>query len=184
MKKLVLETERLILRTLPASYASKTLDFYESNKEFLEPYEPERQAYFYTRQHQKQMLKWDLEGLTSLSMVRFWIFKKTDPEKPIGTVALSNIIRGVFKSCFVGYKLDQKNTGNGYMTEALLKVIEYAFFVLKLHRIEANIMPRNLASLNLVTKLGFHKEGLAKKYLKICGTWEDHIHMVLLNEEI
>ncbi len=184
MKKLVLETDRLILRTLPASYAAKTLEFYKNNKEFLEPFEPERQAYFYTKQHQKSMLKWDMDGFNSLAMVRFWIFTKEDPETPIGTVALSNIIRGVFRSCFVGYKLDQKSTGKGYMTEAMLKVIEYAFFDLKLHRIEANIMPRNIPSLNLVTKLGFENEGRARKYLKICGTWEDHIHMVLINEEL
>jgi ribosomal-protein-alanine N-acetyltransferase len=53
-----------------------------------------------------------------------------------------------------------------------------------LHRIEANIMPRNAASLRVVEKAGFHREGLAKKYLKINGVWEDHIHMVLLNDRM
>lgn len=183
MKKLVLETERLILKNLPPSYASKTLKFYEDNRDFLEPFEPERPSFFYTKHHQKQMLRWDQEGFNGLGMVRLWIFEKNGPDMPIGTIALSNIIRGVFQSCFVGYKLDQKHIQQGYMTEAMLKVIEYAFFEMNLHRIEANIMPHNEPSLKLVRKLGFHEEGTAVKYLKIRGTWEDHIHMVLINED-
>ena len=45
-------------------------------------------------------------------------------------------------------------------------------------------MPKNLASLQVVEKLGFRNEGLSQQYLKINGTWEDHIHMVRLNDEI
>lgn len=67
---------------------------------------------------------------------------------------------------------------------SLARVIRYAFDELRLHRIEANIMPRNSASLKMVEKLGFSSEGLARKYLKINGIWEDHIHMVLLNEAV
>lgn len=70
------------------------------------------------------------------------------------------------------------------MTEALKKGIETAFGPLGLHRIEANIMPKNKASLRVAEKLDFKNEGLSTKYLKINGVWEDHIHMVLLNEEI
>jgi len=182
MKKLVLETDRLILRNLPPSYADKVLSFYDKNRDFLEPFEPKRDPFFYTKQHQRQMLKWDQEGYNRLSMVRLWIFKKSDPETPIGTIALSSIVRGVFQSCFIGYKIDQDHTKQGYMSEALFTMIDYAFGDLKLHRIEANIMPHNLASMNLVKKFGFKEEGLAIRYLRIKGKWEDHIHMVLLNE--
>jgi [ribosomal protein S5]-alanine N-acetyltransferase len=58
------------------------------------------------------------------------------------------------------------------------------FQELGLHRIEANIMPKNKRSLRVVEKLGFYNEGLAYKYLKINGKWEDHIHMVLLNDKV
>jgi ribosomal-protein-alanine N-acetyltransferase len=68
------------------------------------------------------------------------------------------------------------------MTEAVKAVVDYGFNTLALHRIEANIMPRNIASLRVVGKLGFINEGLSKKYLKINGQWEDHIHMVIFNE--
>lgn len=67
------------------------------------------------------------------------------------------------------------------MREALQAVIDYAFKQMKLHRIEANIMPANTRSIQLVKSLGFEEEGLAKKYLKINGHWQDHIHYVLLN---
>lgn len=183
MKKITLETERLILKTIPASYADKILDFYLRNKTFLEPFEPARHDYFYTKNHQRQMLKWDIEGLNKLSSVRFWIFEKGNPDLPLGTIAISNIVRGIFQSCHLGYKMDKNYLRRGYMYEALQKVIDYSFKDLKLHRIEANIMPRNIPSIELVKKLGFEEEGLAKKYLKIHGTWEDHYHMVLLNED-
>lgn len=69
----------------------------------------------------------------------------------------------------------------GLMTEGIQAVIIYAFEELQLHRIEANIMPRNKASMKVVQKLGFYEEGLAYKYLKINGVWEDHFHMVIRN---
>ena len=91
---------------------------------------------------------------------------------------------GAFLSCYLGYKLDKDEINKGYMTEAVKKGVEVVFNELGLHRIEANIMPRNKASLRVVEKLGFYNEGLAYKYLKINGKWEDHIHMVLLNENL
>ena len=100
MKKIHFETPRLILRTLGPTFASKTLTFYENNKDFLEEYEPLRQSFFYTKQHQKQLLKWDLDGFHRSAMVRIWIFRKEDLTTPIGTIAISNITRGVFQSCF------------------------------------------------------------------------------------
>jgi ribosomal-protein-alanine N-acetyltransferase len=70
------------------------------------------------------------------------------------------------------------------MTLAIKQTVDFAFNTLSLHRIEANVMPHNIASLKVLEKNNFNKEGLAKKYLKINGKWEDHIHMVLLNELI
>ena len=87
-------------------------------------------------------------------------------------------------SCHLGYKLDNDEINKGYMTEAVEKSIDIIFNEFKLHRIEANIMPRNISSLKVAEKLGFYNEGLAYKYLKINGKWEDHIHMVLLNEKV
>ena len=81
------------------------------------------------------------------------------------------------------YKMDKDLLRQGYASEAVLAVVELAFRGLNLHRIEANILPRNAASLALARKCGFREEGLSPKYLRINGVWEDHIHMVRLNEE-
>ena len=85
---------------------------------------------------------------------------------------------------FLGYKLDQEYLNQGYMTMAVDMVTAYAFSVLGLHRLEANVMPRNKASLRVLEKNGFLNEGLSKYYLNINGVWEDHIHMVKLNESM
>jgi ribosomal-protein-alanine N-acetyltransferase len=69
------------------------------------------------------------------------------------------------------------------MTEAVAAVVELAFGPLQLHRVEANIIPRNMPSRRVVEKLGFVNEGLSPKYLKINGVWEDHMHYVVLNPD-
>lgn len=183
MQKVTIETSRLIIKTITPAYAQATLAFYMENKDFLEPFEPLREENFYTKQHQRLLLKYDSAGLAESSMIRFWLFEKNDFTQPIGTISLTNIMRGVFQSCFLGYKLSERYVRQGYMTEALFEVINYAFATMNLHRIEANIMPSNEASLALVRKFGFHEEGMALRYLKINGAWEDHLHMVLLNED-
>lgn len=69
------------------------------------------------------------------------------------------------------------------MTEAVKAVTDYAFGTLNLHRVKANVMPRNKASLRVLEKVGYRNEGLTIRYLKINGVWEDHIHTVRLNED-
>lgn len=87
----------------------------------------------------------------------------------VGVYNLSNIIRGCFQNAFLGYYGFFPNAKKGYMTEALALVINYAFFTLGLHRIEANIQPKNVASIALVKRQGFIEEGYAKHYLRVQG---------------
>jgi len=177
-----IETQRLILRTLSEVEGHLSLDYYSDNRDFLAPYEPMRDDSFYTLAHHTRMLAIEQTEMDQLRMIRLWIFLKEDPSgKPIGNFAFTNIVRGVFLSCFLGYKLNAANAGQGYMTEALEAGIQMIFDDYGLHRIEANILPSNQASLALTRKLGFYDEGLAKKYLRINGIWEDHIHMVKRN---
>jgi len=111
------------------------------------------------------------------------IFGKDDFElnKVIGVLSFSSIVKGPFLSCFVGYSIDNRFQNKGYMTQALKAGIDFMFKTVGLHRIEANIMPRNISSLRVVEKLGFQNEGLSPEYLQIDGKWEDHVHMVLIN---
>lgn len=179
----VYETDRLILKVLDGTYAEQVLDYYIRNKNFLKEWEPKRSDEFYTVETHENQLKKDLKEIEEKRAFRLWIFKKGDTSsRIIGTVAFNHIIWGSFLSCIAGYKLDNEEMNKGYITEALRKGIDIMFNEYKLHRIEANILPRNTRSLRVVEKLGFYNEGTAFKYLNINGKWEDHIHMVLRNE--
>ena len=176
------ETERLVLKTPDPAFAERVLDYYRRNRTFLEEWEPVRDEKFYTLRFQRGQLENDRRELRNGTSFRLWIFKKQDPARAIGTLGFGNIVRGAFLSCFLGYKLDRDEINNGYMTEALRAGSGVMFGEYGLHRIEANIMPKNGRSLRVAEKLGFCSEGLARRYLNINGRWEDHIHMVLLND--
>jgi [ribosomal protein S5]-alanine N-acetyltransferase len=180
----IYETERLKLIILDKSKADKVVDFFVRNKDFLEEWETVKNDDFYTIKYHERLLEAEYLEMGREMMLKFWIFKKEDDSKTIGSIAFNNMVKGAFLSCFLGYRLDKDEINKGYMTEALQKGIEVVFNQVKLHRIEANIMPKNSRSLRVVEKLGFYNEGIARNYLKINGNWEDHIHMVLLNEKL
>lgn len=177
----IIETQRLILKTLEEQRAALVLDYFLRNREFLEEWEPERGEEFYTEEFQREELLREQAEMEAGRMLRLWIFKAGE-DRIIGSVNFGGIVRGAFLSCFLGYRLDKDETEKGYITEAIRAGIGLMFGEYGLHRIEANIMPRNKRSLRVAEKLGFYNEGYAKKYLNINGVWEDHIHMVLLNE--
>ena len=163
--------------------ATEIANFYMRNKKFFRDYDPFRPESFYNLSTHKKIVKKELEETKLGRMLKFWIFKIEDKKRIIGMISFTNISNSSFLSTTVGYKLDEEELKQGYMTEALRAAIVIIFKELKLHRIEANIMPHNRPSMNLVKKLGFEYEGLAKKYLKINGKWEDHIHMTIINKD-
>ena len=178
-----LHTARLILRPAHPRLAKAAADYYARNQEFLRPFEPAFPEDFCTVAYQKALMRQDCRAAKENRGLRYWVFRKDAPHTAIGCVALNNIILGAFRSCYLAYKMDQTLLRQGYASEAVLAVVELAFRSLNLHRIEANILPRNAASLALARKCGFKEEGRSPKYLRINGVWEDHIHMVRLNEE-
>ena len=91
-----------------------------------------------------------------------------------GVINLNGIVRGLFQNAYLGYYAFAPHTNRGYMGEALAQVLRVAFVRHKLHRVEANIQPDNLASLALVKRAGFRLEGYSPRYLKIGGRWRDH----------
>lgn len=177
------ETEQLVLRTLSVDEAPLLQDYLERNRAFLEEWEPKREDGFYAIDNIRNIIKSETEVNVSKNGLSLYIFKKEE-NRIIGNIKLNNIVYGVFLSCFAGYKLDKKEQSKGYMTEALGEMVRIAFEEYKLHRIEANIMPRNKASIRVVEKAGFVNEGTSRKYLKINGKWEDHEHYVVLNEDM
>jgi len=178
------ETDRLILKDISEEEVYELLDYMKRNETFLEKWEPKRDEKFYSKENMRNLiLKENQSNLKKESLI-LYIFKKEDEKRIIGSVRLNNIIYGIFLSCFLGYRLDYKEINNGYMTEAVKKLIEVAFKEYNLHRIEGNIIPTNKPSIKVLEKLGFICEGLSPKYLKINGKWEDHMHYVILNEEL
>jgi ribosomal-protein-alanine N-acetyltransferase len=101
----------------------------------------------------------------------------------VGVINLNNIIRGAFQNAFLGYYAFVPFAGQGLMREGMELLLEYAFGGLKLHRVEANIQPDNLASISLVKRCGFAKEGFSKRYLQVDGGWRDHERWALLIED-
>jgi [ribosomal protein S5]-alanine N-acetyltransferase len=91
-----------------------------------------------------------------------------------GMFNISEIVRRAFQSAYIGYGAIAGLEGRGYMTEGMGLVLDHAFGELGLHRLEANIQPGNTASIALVRRCGFVREGFSEKYLKIDGEWRDH----------
>jgi [ribosomal protein S5]-alanine N-acetyltransferase len=180
---LELQTDRLTLKVLGPAFAPQVLDYFVRNQAFLKEWNPAVGDDFYTLPFQEQKLQAELEEIGAGRMLRLWLFKRDDLrfERAIGSIGFNNIVRGAFQSCHLGYQIDGQEMNKGLITEALQRAIRFMFDEWRLHRIEANIMPRNARSRRVVEKLGFVEEGLAKKYLKINGAWEDHIHYVMFN---
>lgn len=183
MNKIKLETERLYLRTLNTDDAGIFYDYLMRNYDFFKPWSPEYDTQYRESNTFKSRIEYLNKEEEEGRSVKFAVFKKEDTSKIIGTVVLSNIVRGPFLSCFLGYRIDGEENGKGYATESIGRIVQYAFADLKLHRVEANIIPRNKPSIRVIEKSGFTYEGISKKYLKINGIWEDHLHYVLLNEQ-
>jgi ribosomal-protein-alanine N-acetyltransferase len=101
----------------------------------------------------------------------------------VGVFNLSEIVRGLFQSAYLGYYAFSPHAGAGYMAEGLELTLGVAFRALKLHRIEANIQPANLRSLALAREAGFVREGFSRRYVRIAGRWRDHVRMALLAED-
>jgi [ribosomal protein S5]-alanine N-acetyltransferase len=100
----------------------------------------------------------------------------------VGTFNISGIVRGYFQSAYLGYEVFHPYQGQGYMSKGILLLLKEAFEELNLHRLEANIQPENFASISLVSRAGFIKEGFSKNYLRVGGLeWKDHERWAILN---
>lgn len=99
-----------------------------------------------------------------------------------GVITLSQIFHGAFQNAYLGYGLWDGFAGKGFMTDAIEMVLEFAFNDLDLHRVEANVQPHNAASIRLLERSGFVKEGFSEKYLNIGGLWRDHERWAIIRE--
>ncbi|MEZ5357849.1 MAG: GNAT family N-acetyltransferase [Candidatus Zixiibacteriota bacterium] len=176
-----LKDHELTVRTLRPEDAEHLVTFSQKNAEFLYP------SGLVLLPDDLTVDKWDeyiqtaAQELHKGTAVRFLIFHQDNGAVPIGKINYSQIFRGVFQACYLGYGIDKDYTGKGIMTRALQLTNEYMFNELNMHRIMANYMLSNLPSARVLVKLGFVKEGIAKDYLQINGKWEDHVLTSLTN---
>ena len=148
------------------------------NKEFHQPwvYIPEDARYF----------DFYLNHIKEGKIQGFFVFtneRKTSDQKFVGVINLNNIRLNPYGSASLGYYCDETMAGKGYVKEALVLVLKYAFENLHLNRVEANIQPGNIESLGLVKSLGFVKEGFSRKYLMINSRYQDHERWAYLAED-
>ncbi|MEK4254524.1 GNAT family protein [Ureibacillus sp. FSL K6-0165] len=177
-----IESDRLHLRTFVETDAKKLAELLQRNKYFWATYEPLHDAEYYTEEAQFRKI---LEGLHLQRTNReysFGIFTK-DEEQLIGHISLYAIKRLPYSSAFIGYSIDERFTGQGIATEAVNEVVQFAFNVVNLHRIEAYVSPKNIASVKVLEKANFKREGLLRELLYINGSWEDHYMYALLQSD-
>lgn len=178
-----LEGSRVFLKPLEGVDAEKSLQLEVRNRMFFEEYSIDREESYYTLEGQLERIKTNQENMSQDQSYSFGIFLNESKEL-IGNIGLYKVGRGPVQSCIVGYVLDKTHNGKGYMTETIRLIVDYAFTVLKLHRLEAGVKPDNLGSIRALEKSGFLQEGIARKNIKINGKWEDHQILAIINEEM
>lgn len=114
---------------------------------------------------------------------RGFLVRKNDDDALVGVVNLNNIVRGLFQSGYLGFYAFEPWARRGHMSAGLRLVIDQAFGVIGLHRLEANIQPANVSSIALVRSCGFRREGYSPRYLRIAGAWRDHERWAILANE-
>jgi len=174
--------QEIFIRQLELSDAEDLLKLEVENRDFFQLYSPLKDEKFYTIDGQVERIEKNVLLTKQDSVYSFGIFL-TDSKQLIGNVTLSEVARGNYQSCWIGYYLDRKHNGKGYMTKAVKLVVDYGFNELKLHRIEAGVMPHNIRSIKVLEKAGFHKEGIAIENVKINGRWENHQTLAIVNNE-
>ncbi|WP_310551575.1 GNAT family N-acetyltransferase [Paenibacillus glufosinatiresistens] len=170
------------IREITPDEAPMLLELQLENRDWFERFSPVRTPGFYTLEHQLQHIRKQEEARKQDQAYEFGIFANTDG-RLIGTISLFQIRRGPLQSALIGYDLSRAYNGKGYTTEAVRLLVNYGFRQLGLHRIEAGVMPHNVASIRVLMKSGFHQEGLARQNVRINGRWEDHLVLAIINPD-
>ena len=155
----------------------------ELSRDFLTPWEPTWPADDLTRGAFRRRVRRYAEDLRTDQAYAFFIFRKLD-DVLVGGLTLANVRRGVAQAASLGYWMGAPYAQRGHMTAAVRALIPFAFGPLRLHRLEAACIPSNTASVRLLEKTGFMREGVAREYLCIDGVWQDHLLYGLLNSDM
>jgi [ribosomal protein S5]-alanine N-acetyltransferase len=174
-----IELDRFVVRLGRVDDAQAAVDYYERNRAHLASTSPLRAEVFYTEEYWRAALASARAGFDADRQMHCFIL---DEARVVGIVNLSNFVRGAFHACYLGYSIDAELEGRGLMTPAVGRVVDFAFSSLGMHRVMANYLPDNARSAKLLERLGFEREGVAKKYLLINGEWRDHVLTARTND--
>lgn len=172
-------TKRLIIRMADVTFAEKAAEFFLSNREQFERFEEKRPEEFFFPEFQEMWLDIQRQKAEEGEWYSFYLFEREEPDRLIGTLSISQIKYDNGGSAVISYRIDKLKQGQGLGSEAADAGTKIGFRELHLQKMMADVMPENLASLRVLEKCGYRKEGYFKDYLKINGKREDHIHMVI-----
>jgi ribosomal-protein-alanine N-acetyltransferase len=162
-----------VTRPLVLEDAAVLASLVQENREFLAPWQPVRPDRYFTREGQADAVQQAVERRASGTAESLAIVDATN--EVVGTISLQSIIRGAFQSCTVGYWLAESAQGQGLATQALREAVDLAFGDLRLHRVQAETMARNVRSQRVLDRAGFVRYGHAETYMHIAGEWQDNL---------
>jgi ribosomal-protein-alanine N-acetyltransferase len=174
--------DRVMLRTPALPDFPQWARLRDESRAFLAPWEPIWPADDLTKLAYRRRLRRYLREIRNGTGYPFFVFSP-DGDTLLGGLTLAQIQRGVTQSAVLGYWMGARYAGKGLMTAAVRAVIGFAFDTIHLNRLEAACLPRNAASIRLLEKVGFTREGYARKYLCIDGRWQDHVLYGLVRDD-
>ena len=172
----------VVLRVPQSSDHAEWAALRATSRDFLVPWEPTWPADDLTRGAFRRRLKRYADDQRCDLAYAFMIFR-SDDKAMVGGLPLANIRRGVAQAGSIGYWVGAPFARKGYMTAAVRALIPFGFRTLGLHRLEAACIPANIASISLLEKTGFTREGYARSYLCINGVWQDHLLYARLDDD-
>jgi [ribosomal protein S5]-alanine N-acetyltransferase len=176
-----IETPRLTIRLPQIGDVPQVIRYYEENRAHLQPFSPAFAPDFLEVATWLEQVSVRAREFEAGDSFRAFLFERDSPARVIGNINLTQVQRGAFHSCVLGYNLAATEQGKGYMTEAVRGAVAFAFGVWKLHRVGASYMPRNSRSAAVLQRCGFQLDGHAPAYLFINGQWEDHVLTSIIN---
>ena len=172
--KIKIETERLILRLPDHKDYSEWYRVREEGKDFLLKWEPHRARDYSGRKSFRHRVYWSARSVSEGRALPLFLTDKTSGQF-MGALTLDNIRRGPAQMANLGYWIGPEFARQGFMREAVVGLVAYAFETLDLSRVEAACLPKNEPSRGLLEKSGFKYEGVAQSYLQIGGRWRTHV---------
>jgi len=176
----IIEGDGVYLRAPQMSDYSEWTTLREASRAFLTPWEPTWPSDDLSRSAFRRRLRRYAEDQRADTSYAFFLFRKAD-DALVGGLTLANIRRGVAQAGSLGYWIGEPFARRGLMTGAIHGLVPFAFGSLRLHRLEAACIPSNAASIRLLEKMAFVREGYAREYLCINGLWQDHLLFARLN---